>query len=253
MTAVPAIIEEVQPWLPFAAAMVAFLATHAVPARPAAREILVGRMGRRTYLLLYSAVSLMSFGWLVCAAGQAPYVELWPSAEWQYWIPRIVVPFAFAVAAVGLAAANPLSLSVGSRRAGRERPAILGFTRHPVPWALSLWAAAHLVPNGDLAHVILFGCLLALALGGMAMLDRRARRRLGPTTWKALAALSPLVPFSGPAAFGVLPAATYSFRLPALCSRSRWRRCMAHWSVFRPYRAGATSLRQRKDRPVCPA
>ena len=184
-------------WIPFAGSMVAFLASHAIPARPSVRRRLVGAIGERPYILLYSAMSLFLLGWLFRAAGEAPYVELWPAMDWQTLVPRLVVPAAFAVGTIGLFTANPLSLSA-NRREADDRAAILGITRHPVLWALALWAAAHMVPNGDVAHVVLFGTLLALCLAGMAMMDRRAAKRLGWSSWNELAARRPLMPFSLP-------------------------------------------------------
>ena len=191
-------IEELQAWSPFAVSMVAFLASHAIPARPPIRRRLVGLFGERGYLALYSGLSLILLGWVFHSAGEAPYVQLWPTLDWQYTVPRILIPPAFALGTVGLAGPNPLSFSIVRRAADAKGSAILCVTRHPVPWALCLWATAHLVPNGDLAHVILFGCLLSLAFGGMALLDRRAKRQLGSEAWAELAAASPLVPFSKP-------------------------------------------------------
>lgn len=189
-------IEELQSWTPFAGSLAAFLASHAIPARPPIRRRLVGIVGERAYLVLYSVASLLLLGWLFRAAAEAPYVELWATLEWQLFVPRILVPVAFALGTMGLFTANPLSLSL--KRQGPARSSILGVTRHPVLWALALWALAHLVPNGDLAHVLLFGLLLVLSLGGMVVMDRRAARRLGSAEWTSLTARSPLLPFSRP-------------------------------------------------------
>jgi uncharacterized membrane protein len=185
-------------WMPFAGSMVAFLASHAIPARPSVRRRLVRVVGERLYIALYSAMSLFLLGWLFRSAGEAPYVELWPAMDWQRLVPRVVVPAAFALGSIGLFTANPLSLSANRWEADDDAAGILGVTRHPVLWALALWAAAHMVPNGDVAHVVLFGTLLALCLAGMAMMDRRATKRLGPSRWNELAARRPLMPFSDP-------------------------------------------------------
>jgi len=195
-----AMIEDLQSWMPFTGALTAFLASHAIPTRPPIRRRLVGIVGERAYLFLYSAMSLLLLAWLFRSAGEAPFVELWPVQEWQPVVPRILVPLAFAIGTVGLATANPLSLSIDRRELDRRPSSILGVTRHPVLWALALWAAAHLAPNGDLAHVLLFGMLLTLCLGGMVLMDRRSARRLGKAEWIELAATRPLLPFSRPAA-----------------------------------------------------
>ena len=191
-------IEDAQSWIPFAGSMVAFLASHAIPARPSVRRRLVSVVGERLYIVLYSAMSLFLLGWLFRSVGEAPYVELWPAMDWQRLAPRVVVPAAFALGTIGLFTANPLSLSANRREADDSAASILGVTRHPVLWALALWAAAHMVPNGDVAHVVLFGTLLALCLAGMAMMDRRAAKRLGQDRWNELAARRPLMPFSHP-------------------------------------------------------
>ena len=193
-------IEEVQSWMPFAGSLAAFLASHAIPARPPIRRRLVGIVGERVYLILYSIMSLVLLGWLFQAAAEAPYVELWPELDWQHLVPRILVPLAFALGTIGLLTANPLSLSIGRQGPEPAPSSILGVTRHPVLWALALWAAAHMIPNGDLAHFLLFGTLLALCLGGMMLMDRRAARQLGTARWLELAATRPLVPFSRPGA-----------------------------------------------------
>jgi uncharacterized membrane protein len=44
----------------------------------------------------------------------------------------------------------------------------------------SLWAIAHLLVNGQLAALLMFGSLLVSALKGMVSIDRKRRRALGP-------------------------------------------------------------------------
>ncbi len=45
-------------------------------------------------------------------------------------------------------------------------------TRHPQLLAVKIWAAAHLLVNGDLASIILFGGLLAWAVGSVILINR---------------------------------------------------------------------------------
>lgn len=182
-------------WLPFALAFAAFFASHAVPARPPVRRRLVALMGERGYLAAYVGMSLLVLAWLIVEAGRAPYVGLWSFAPWQLWVPNLAMPVVCLLAAFGTAAPNPFSF--GGRAVHRfdpEAPGIAGLTRHPLLWALALWSLAHLVPNGDLAHALLFGVFAGFALLGMRMLDRRARRRMGEAEWRRLAARTSLLP-----------------------------------------------------------
>ncbi len=182
-------------WLEFCSAYLVFIASHAVPGRPALRAALTRVLGEGLYLAVYIAVSITILAWLIVAAGRAPFVALWEFSPWQTWAPNIVMPFVCLLAAFGTAAPNPLSF--GGRQTylyDADNPGIAGVVRHPILWAIALWSGAHLVPNGDLAHVILFGGFGVLALFGMLALDKRLRRQLGDATWSELAQRTSLVP-----------------------------------------------------------
>jgi uncharacterized membrane protein len=176
-------------WVEFAAAFAAFFASHAIPARPKVRAWLVAALGEGGYLALYVAMSIAVLGWLIAAAGRAPFVELWPYEPWQAWVPNFVMPIVCALIAFSIGAANPLSFG-GSANAAfdPERPGVVGVARHPLLWALALWAFAHAVPNGDLAHVALFGLFGLFAILGMKAIDARKRRQMGAAAWDRLAA-----------------------------------------------------------------
>lgn len=180
-------------WIGFALALATFGATHFVPTRPALRARLVAGLGRRVWFSVYGLVSLASTAWVVWAAGQAPFVELWPQPPWTRWVPNLVMPVAIALAACGLPAAT---VTLGGPRESRldpRRPGLAAVTRHPLLWALALWAGGHLPPNGDLAHVVLFGAFGAMALGAMPAFDDRARRAMPPEEAQAYFAATALL------------------------------------------------------------
>jgi uncharacterized membrane protein len=184
-------------WLDMAIAAILFVVWHSVPARPGLRRRLVGTLGEAGYLALYTLASLLALGWLIVAAGRAPYVEVWAFAPWQLWVPNLAMPLVCLLVAFGVAIPNPLSFG---GRAPQEfdpdKPGIAGITRHPLLWALVLWSATHLPPNGDLAHVLLFGGFAVFALLGMVAMDRRFKRTLGTAEWERLARRTSLVPFA---------------------------------------------------------
>jgi uncharacterized membrane protein len=163
-------------WTGFALAYAAFLGTHFVPTRPPVRERLIAALGRRAWFSAYGLVSLAVTAWLIAAAGSAPYLELWPQLPWTRWVPNLVMPVAVALAVLGLPAGT-VTLG-GPKRPTLDpyRPGMAALTRHPLLWALTLWALSHLAPNGDLAHVLLFGGFAAMGLAAMAVFDARARR-----------------------------------------------------------------------------
>jgi uncharacterized membrane protein len=184
-------------WIEMAIAFVLFLASHGLPGRPAVRRRLVTALGEAGYLAVYSIVSLLALGWLIVAAGRAPYVETWAFAPWQLWAPNLAMPLVCLLVAFGIAAPNPLSFGGrGVQRFDPDRPGIAGITRHPLLWALVLWSASHLLPNGDLAHLLLFGSFAVFAVLGMFAIDRRLKRSLGETEWARLARRTSLLPFA---------------------------------------------------------
>jgi uncharacterized membrane protein len=62
-----------------------------------------------------------------------------------------------------------------------------------------MWAAVHLIANGDLASFIFFGSLAVTALAGTVSIDAKRRRALGPA-WQSFAAQTSIVPFGAIAA-----------------------------------------------------
>jgi uncharacterized membrane protein len=132
---------------------------------------------------------------MVMAYVRAPHLPLWDLGAAGRHGPRVVQPFAAMLLVGGLVAPNPTA--VGMERAAHAddpAPGMLRVTRHPVMWAIGLWALAHLPPNGDAASVVFFGALALLALGGTLLIDRKKRLALG-SNWQRLAEITSNVPF----------------------------------------------------------
>lgn len=163
-----------------------------MPAIPSIRQVLVARLGRRLYLVLYSLASLAALAWVFHAALQLDYVELWPPSGWHAWFPLILSPMALFLLFSGLLSPNPVSISF---RCGEGKPgAVVSITRHPVLWGFLLWALGHIVANGDLRSLLLFGTFALFAVFGMVMAERRHRRRQ-PDAFAAIAQTTSVTPF----------------------------------------------------------
>lgn len=182
-------------WGELATAMTVFLLTHAIPARPALRGRLVALLGRRVYLIAYSAVSILVLVWVISAAANAPYLELWPRADWQSSVPAVGMLLASVLAVFALTMPNPLSLGP-KRDFDPDHPGVAGFVRHPLLWAMLIWSISHMFPNGDLSHVLMFGLFALLSAGGMLMFDRRYRRTLGDAAWRQLSRKTSNIPLA---------------------------------------------------------
>jgi uncharacterized membrane protein len=65
-----------------------------------------------------------------------------------------------------------------------------------VLWGFLIWAASHVLPNGSLVPVLLFGGMAAFSILGFFLLDLKARRRMGTERWFARSAGTSSVPFT---------------------------------------------------------
>jgi uncharacterized membrane protein len=199
-------------------AAVVLLASHYGISSTPLRGWLVGRIGERPYLALYSLIALGALIWLISAYEGAPYVELWPMAAWSAWVPLLVMPFALLLLVCGVSTLNPTA--VGSPDTLEPR-GILRVTRHPFMWGVALWALAHLVPNGTLAAVIFFGTFAVLALLGTVLIDEKFARRRG-AEWQRFAAATSNLPF----------AAILAGRQHLVVAEIGWRRAGAALALY---------------------
>lgn len=172
-------------WGGFAMAFGAFFLSHWVLLRPPLKARFVAVLGARGFSGAYSVLSVLLLVWLIRAARQAPFVPLWPRAIWQTHVTLALMLGACVLFALCIGRPNPFSFGGrGGRGFDPARPGIIRWMRHPLLGVLALWSGAHLIPNGDLAHVILFGGSGGFALLGMAAIDRRRRRAMG-ARWQA--------------------------------------------------------------------
>jgi uncharacterized membrane protein len=123
------------------------------------RAARIARLGELRWKGLYSLVSLAGIVLLVWGYGQARVdpVVLWSPPPWTRAATSLLVLPAFVLIAAG-------------NMRGTRMKAALG---HPMVLGTSLWALAHLVSNGTLADVVLFGAFFLWA----AVDFRSARRR----------------------------------------------------------------------------
>ncbi len=167
-------------------AMAVFVASHVAIARTGLKPWLVARLGERGYLVGYSLLSLALLGWVIVALLTAPRVALWSPPAWSWLFAGAVSALGFALIGIGAVAPNPLSVSFRSRGFDPAQPGVIGWTRHPLIWGLTLWAIAHLPGNGDWPAIVLFGGSALFGALGVRRVERRMRAREGDARWRTL-------------------------------------------------------------------
>jgi uncharacterized membrane protein len=138
------------------AGLVLFLGIHLVPAAPAMREIWCQKLGDAGYKAVFSVASVVGLGLIIYGFSQRPYVPIWTPPDFARHITFLLM----LPASILLAASQ-----IPSR--------IRIWSRHPMLLAVEVWAFAHLLVNGDLAGMLLFGGFLAYAVYDMMSASQR--------------------------------------------------------------------------------
>ena len=121
----------------------------------------VARIGEKPYKGLFSVVSLAGFALLVWGFGTArelPHMLWMPPAGMRH-ATALLTLFAFVL----LAAAYVPGNSIKAR------------FHHPMVLGVKTWALAHLLANGSVAHVVLFGAFLVWGVFDFIAARRRDR------------------------------------------------------------------------------
>jgi uncharacterized membrane protein len=159
--------------------LVIFLGSHAT--RIVAedwRRSTIARIGEGPWKGLYSVVSLVGLVLIVWGYGLARQdpVVLWDPPLWTKHVAVALNLAAFILLALYLMPSGRLKARLG----------------HPMLLSVKVWAFAHLIANGTLADLILFGSFLVWAIADFAANRRRDRaqgtvRIAGPARNDALA------------------------------------------------------------------
>jgi uncharacterized membrane protein len=164
------------------------------------RPWLVDRLGVNGFRGLFSLLSLASLAALVIGYNGAPYVEMWPPSRALALVPLIVMPIAFYLFVASLTGPNPTAAQADFTLKGTfPVQGVTRVTRHPMLWSFALWAAAHLVANGDVAAFLFFGAIVIVALNGMRSIDAKLARR-NRAEWDRFARVTSRLPFAAIAA-----------------------------------------------------
>lgn len=124
---------------------------------PTMRSSLTAGVGESVFKGVFSLLSLAAFVGIVVGMKNAPYVLLWTPPPWSSTVANVFMPFAFYLLAAAYVPNN-----------------LKRVVRHPMLCATVLWALLHLLSNGDVASIILFGSFGLFALLDMVSVTRRS-------------------------------------------------------------------------------
>ena len=140
--------------------LVLFLGAHTLTTQRGLRARVIASTGEGGYKIGYALVSLV--GLVLIVWGFADYraggmIEIWtPPRALKHLTEALMLPAVIMVVAAYI------------------RGWIYTALKHPMLAGIKLWAAAHLLANGDLGGIVLFGSFLAWAVFDRISLKRRA-------------------------------------------------------------------------------
>jgi uncharacterized membrane protein len=139
--------------------LVLFIGGHSFTMMRERRAAVVAKLGLNGYKGIYSALVLLGFVLIVIGFGQYRadgYIQLWWPPIWTQHLAALLVLFSFILL--------PAAYMPGYIKAK---------AKHPMLAAVKIWALAHLLANGDLGSIILFGSLLGWAVVARISIKRR--------------------------------------------------------------------------------
>ena len=135
-----------------------FVAVHFVPAMTGFKQSLKDRFGENGYRGLFSILSFAGLGLIIFGYANAEWTTVYDPPTWGRHVTLILVLLAF----IFFAAAN---------MKGRIRRTL----KHPMLIGVTLWGTGHLLANGDLASVVLFGTFIAYSLIDIMLANAQGR------------------------------------------------------------------------------
>jgi uncharacterized membrane protein len=139
--------------------LVVFLGAHVFVTRREARAVLIARIGEIPYKVAFALVAIVGVALIVWGFAHyltENYVQLWtPPRFMRHVTVALVWPAIIFVTAAYIPGDIKRTL------------------KHPLLVGVKLWAFAHLLSNGDLGGIILFGSILAWAVFDRITLKRR--------------------------------------------------------------------------------
>ena len=189
-----------------ALATIAFVGSHLAMSHPL-RLRLVQNLGEHYFLIVYSAVSFLTLGWMILAyQAVRNSLPLWVAPDW-WWPIASAITLLASILLVGSFVRNPAFPHPGAeRQTARAATGVFGITRHPMNWSIILWALVHISVWGSPRNLIVAVGMLILALVGSLGQDRKKLSVMGES-WRGWMQRTSFVPFGALAAGRVKPRA----------------------------------------------
>lgn len=147
--------------------LIVLIGIHCISMAADVRANLIEKYGSRAYMSAYGLISTFGLGLVVWGKSQAEFIGIWQPYGWGRPATLMLMYPALVLLVSGLIPNNWFRRTLG----------------YPMILAIEVWALAHLMANGDLASMLLFGSLFVWALFAYGAACRRKPAEGGKSKW----------------------------------------------------------------------
>jgi uncharacterized membrane protein len=137
--------------------LILFFGIHTVPMFPTVKASLQSRFGAMRFKGIYSLLALAGLALIIVGMSRVEFRPVFAPPGWSPLIAGLAMPVSFC-------------LLVAAQMPNNFRRVI----RHPMLTGVLIWAAVHLLANGDLASMLLFGFFGTYSVIDIISVNRRS-------------------------------------------------------------------------------
>ncbi len=146
----------------FILGLIMFFGIHMLPFYPEYRAQLIEKVdneridGEGLYKVIFAVISLLGLIFIGIGKGSMEFIGLWSTPIFFRYITVVLIPVAFILM---VAAYTPNNIK--------------RYVPHPMLTGVIIWGATHMVVNGDVAAIILFGSFVIYSVVAIKLANRR--------------------------------------------------------------------------------
>jgi len=146
----------------FILGLIMFFGIHMLPFYPEYRAQLIEKVdneridGEGLYKIIFAVISLLGLIFIGIGKGSMEFIGLWSTPIFFRYVTVVLIPVAFILM---VAAYTPNNIK--------------RYVPHPMLTGVIIWGATHMVVNGDVAAIILFGSFVIYSVVAIKLANRR--------------------------------------------------------------------------------
>lgn len=146
----------------FILGLVLFFGIHMLPFYPEYRALIIEKMDNDMvdeeglYKLVFGIISLLGLIFIGIGKGSMEFIGLWDTPVFFRYVAVVLIPVSFILMVAAYMPNN-----------------IKRYVPHPMLTGVIIWAATHLMVNGDVAAIILFGSFVVYSIVAIKLANRR--------------------------------------------------------------------------------